>query len=58
MFRLYNNYQGAYCMCFAKVIIVKQSVKTRRYYYNFSKARRYYYNFSKAQKISSLMMAV
>ena len=27
MFRLYNRHQGAYCRCFAKVIIVKQSVK-------------------------------
>ena len=27
MFRLYNRHQGAYCMCLAKVIIVKQSIK-------------------------------
>ena len=26
-----NHHQGACCMCFAKVIIVKQSVKIRRY---------------------------
>ena len=31
MFRLYSNHQGAYCMCFAKVIIVKQSVKIHHY---------------------------
>ena len=31
MFRLYNHHQGAYSLCFAKVIIVKQSAKIRRY---------------------------
>ena len=29
MFRLCNHHQGAYCMCFVKVMIVKQSVKIR-----------------------------
>ena len=31
MFRSYNHNQGAYCMCFVEVIIVKQSFKMRRY---------------------------